>query len=137
MNDLACVKTFSSRADAALAMAILQAAGIQALVAVDDAGGTRPEVAFTTGGAKLFVAAGQAEAAAEMLRDQEPSEGAAERAALTARLRGCMAPAILGGALLVVAAFAANYIAAWLGSVFAAIATVLLIVALVRGARTA
>lgn len=105
------------------------------MVAVDDAGGTRPELAFTTGGAKLFVDAGQAKAAMDLLRTHEPPEIAAERAALSARLRGCMLPAILGGFLFIAGAFASTYVATWLGRVLFAVATVLLIVALVRGAR--
>ncbi len=137
MSDLVHIKTFSTRSEAELARGILEAAGISALVAVDDAGGTRPELAFTTGGAKLLVDAGRAEAAAQMLLAREPPEVAAGRAALSARLRGCMLPAILGGFLFVGGAFAVDYVSWWLGQILVAIATVLLVLALVRGARAA
>jgi len=137
MSELVCVKTFSTRVDAELARGILQSAGIEALVTVDDAGAMRPELAFTTGGAKLFVDAGQAQAAAEMFRAPERPGVVAERARLNVQLRGCMTPAILGALLLVVGAFAANYVASWLGQVIFAVATVLLVVALIRGARAA
>ena len=97
----------------------------------------RPEVAFTTGGAKVLVERVHAEAAAQLLRVEEPPELAAQRAVLTARFRGCMLPAVLGALLFVVGAFVGNYVASWLGAFLFAIATVLVVLACVRGARAA
>ena len=55
MTTLVCVQTFRTRAEAELAQAALEAAGIPASVRADDAGGTEPALVLTTGGAKVLV----------------------------------------------------------------------------------
>ena len=60
------VRTFSTRPEAELAKSALEAAGIQAAIMSDDAGGLRPAMAWANGVA-LIVRAGDAEAAAEIL----------------------------------------------------------------------
>ena len=55
MTQLVCVQTFRTRAEAELAQASLEAAGIHATVRADDAGGTEPALVLTTGGAKVLV----------------------------------------------------------------------------------
>lgn len=55
MSKLVCLGTFASREQANMAKSTLEANGINAAVSADDAGGARPDVGFTSGGAKLFV----------------------------------------------------------------------------------
>lgn len=56
MAELVCVQSFRTRAEAELAQATLEAAGIEAAVQVDDAGSVYPALVFTTGGARVLVA---------------------------------------------------------------------------------
>jgi hypothetical protein len=56
MVELVCVQSYRTRAEAELAQTALKAAGIEATVRVDDAGGTEPALVFTTGGARVLVA---------------------------------------------------------------------------------
>ena len=72
MSDLVCVKTFSGRLEAEIAKGMLEAHGIKAMVAADDAGGFRPELAFSFG-VRLLVLEGNAEQALSLI---EASEGA-------------------------------------------------------------
>ena len=66
---------FASRIEAEMAKSILDANGIKASVSADDAGGMRPELGFTSGGAKLFVLEENADFAAKLLdADSEESE---------------------------------------------------------------
>lgn len=55
MSNLVCVKTFADRLQADMARSLLEANGITASVSADDMGGMRPDLAFTSGGVKLFV----------------------------------------------------------------------------------
>ena len=72
MSDLMCVKTFGSRLEADLAKGVLAANGIEALVCADDAGGMRPDLAFTSGGVRLVVAGEDAKDALRVLgRDKD------------------------------------------------------------------
>ena len=50
-----------------MAKALLEDNGIRASVTADDAGGMRPDLAFTTGGVKLFVLSDNAEKALALL----------------------------------------------------------------------
>jgi hypothetical protein len=65
-DELIVVHSFGSRADADLAKSALEAAGIEAVVQSDDAGGLRPHLTFVNG-AHLLVRAEDAEAAREIL----------------------------------------------------------------------
>ena len=65
-SDLVVVHSFGSRAEADLAKSALEAAGIDALVRSDDAGGLRPHMTFVNG-ADLLVRPEDAEAAREVL----------------------------------------------------------------------
>ena len=65
-TDLVVVHTFSNRVEADLAKSALDAAGIEALVRSDDAGGLRPHMTFVNG-ADLLVRPEDAEAAREVL----------------------------------------------------------------------
>ena len=64
-EDLVIVRTYPNSVEAELALSALEAAGIQALIRRDDAGGTQP--ALWVGGLGLAVPAADAEAAAEVL----------------------------------------------------------------------
>jgi Putative prokaryotic signal transducing protein len=59
------VATYPTRADAELAQATLEAAGIESVIASDDAGGAYPF--DLSGGARLLVAEADAEFAGEIL----------------------------------------------------------------------
>jgi len=65
------IGTFDTRTDAEIARALLAAAGIPCVLAPDKASGTYP--IDLSGGARLLVAAADAEQAAEILRDHGPS----------------------------------------------------------------
>lgn len=69
MDGLVTVGTFFVRIEADLAKSLLDANGIQAMVAADDAGGMRPALLVGTGGARLMVRAEDAPRAAELLRE--------------------------------------------------------------------
>jgi hypothetical protein len=49
VSDLIAVARFSSHIEADLARSALEAAGIDAMIAADDAGGQRPHLAFSQG----------------------------------------------------------------------------------------
>jgi hypothetical protein len=70
VTQLVCVQTFRTRAEAELARESLEAAGIQATVRADDAGGTEPALILTTGGAKVLVALADAGRARGILEPQ-------------------------------------------------------------------
>ncbi len=137
MSDLIAVRAFATRAEAELAKDLLQTEGIASVLMSNDAGGARPELAFTTGGARLLVASADAQRAAELLLGlglQHADDATSQT--VNARARGCIAPAVLGMALLVVAGFAGQ-IAGWLGNLIGVVALTLIALALVRGTRAA
>lgn len=74
MTQFVCVKTFRTRAEAELARGSLEAAGIQATVRADDAGGTEPALILTTGGAKVLVALADAARAKACIGVQTSSQ---------------------------------------------------------------
>ena len=53
--NLVVVRSFNSQMEADLAKSALASAGIDALIQADSAGGMRPQLAWSTGGFKLFV----------------------------------------------------------------------------------
>lgn len=69
-DELVCVRTFANRHEAELARGALQASGIGALVAADDAGGEVPGLDFPRGVAVLVRSADLA-AAREALQLSE------------------------------------------------------------------
>jgi hypothetical protein len=69
MSSTVCIREFPSRLDADIALATLTSAGIRAFVQVDDMGGMRPDVGFTTGGARLMVSRDDAERAALLIAE--------------------------------------------------------------------
>ena len=135
MSTLVPVKTFANRPEAELARGMLEAAGIHAAVTADDAGGMRPELAFSRG-VRLLVAVDEVERASTLLAAEEPPERAAERRVLGARLRGCMLPGVLG-VVLVGVGMAISDGVRWVGAVVVLAGIVLLVVAIVRGTRAA
>lgn len=71
MSTTICLKTYASRDEAEFDRAILEGAGIRAMVSADDCGGMRPHLAFTSGGVKLLVLSENLERAAELLKQSE------------------------------------------------------------------
>ncbi len=69
MSNLVCVKTFADRLQADMTRSSLEANGITASVSANDRGGMRPDLAFTSGGVKLFVIDENAAKALEVLND--------------------------------------------------------------------
>ncbi len=69
MSNLVCVKTFADRLQADMARSLLEANDIKASVSADDMGGMRPDLAFTSGGVKLFVLDENADKALELLNE--------------------------------------------------------------------
>jgi len=69
MSSLVCVKTFADRLQADMARLLLEANGITASVSADDMGGMRPDLAFTSGGVKLFVLDDNADKALALLNE--------------------------------------------------------------------
>ena len=69
MSNLVCVKTFADRLQADMARSLLEANGITASVSADDMGGMRPDLAFTSGGVKLFVLDDNADKALALLNE--------------------------------------------------------------------
>jgi len=135
VSSFVLVKTFASRPEAELAKGILEAGGIRAVVSADDAGGMRPELAFSRG-VRLLVKLADAARARELLAGEEPPESAAERRLLGARLRGCMLPAG-GGFLLLGVGTALGEAVHWLGVLVIIAGAALLVTAVVRGTRAA
>ena len=68
--NLVVVRAFGSRPEADLAKGALQAAGIDAMIQADTAGGMRDHLAWSGGGFKLLVRENDAEAAQDVLRPQ-------------------------------------------------------------------
>ncbi len=80
MKDPTIVRTFSDRGEAEIARSLLEAQGIDALVAADDMGGNTPPLDFSSG-LQLVVDAGDVERAHEVLDEEISDEllDAAER----------------------------------------------------------
>ncbi len=135
MSSLVCIKTVATRPEAELARGLLEASGIRVVVPFDDAGGLRPEIAFTRG-VRLLVDVEQAHRARELLAAQERPETTFERRVLTTRLRGCMIPATVGFLLLGIGA-AVGETVTWLGVIVVLAGATLLVLAVVRGRRAA
>ncbi len=72
MEEVVCVKTFELRAEAEMAMELLQNAGIEAQVLSDDMGGTNPAILSATGGSRLLVRAEDLKKASEILSSMSP-----------------------------------------------------------------
>ena len=70
---LETVASFLTRVDAEIACGALQAAGIPAMVAADDAAGTRPHLWMS--GVRLLVRADDVERARAILREAEEVHG--------------------------------------------------------------
>ena len=136
MSELTRIRSYATRTEAEFAKEVLRSAGIVALVNVADAGGSRPEVAFSTG-ASLFVNSGQVAEAQAMLGANETPEDKDLQQARAVKFRGCLGPAILGGLLFILAAFAGDYLAEWVGMLLFAAGTILIVIALIRGWRAA
>jgi hypothetical protein len=68
-SELVAVSTFRSTADAQIAKGRLDEAGIESMIRSDNAGGMYPAMA----GADLLVNAGDAERAAKVLQERDPS----------------------------------------------------------------
>ena len=66
MSDFVVVRTFSTRQEAELAAGALHAAGIEAMLRADDAGGLRPALSWANGVA-VIVRGDDADEAAEIL----------------------------------------------------------------------
>ncbi len=69
MSNLVCVKTFPDHLQADMGKQLLEANGITASVSADDVGGMRPDLAFTSGGVKLFVLDENADTALQTLNE--------------------------------------------------------------------
>ncbi len=65
------VGSFKDRAQTELARSFLASHDIDARLAIDDGGGTRPELTVLTGGGALFVDEADAELAERLLRDSQ------------------------------------------------------------------
>jgi len=64
---LVLVQAFGTQSEADLAKSALNGAGIDAIIQADSAGGTRPNIAFATGGFKVLVREKDAAAARDVL----------------------------------------------------------------------
>jgi len=73
-EDLRVVRTYSADYEAELGKSILEANGIEAVIASDEAGGTIPGLAFTRG-VQLLVDAELLEKAEAVFKDLEASQG--------------------------------------------------------------
>lgn len=65
---LVVVETFGYQLAADMAKSALEAAGIDAMIQADSVGGTRPHVAFASGGYKILVREEDAGAARDVLK---------------------------------------------------------------------
>ena len=72
MSKIVCLKTFPDYLEADMAKSLLEANGIKASVSADDAGGMRPDLAFTSGGVRLFVLDENADKSLELLASESP-----------------------------------------------------------------
>lgn len=135
MATLECVRSFATRAEAELAKSLLEAEGIASVLAVDDVGGMRPEIGFTTGGARLLVVprdVQRATATLEGLGLERPD--AAESQRLRDRGSGCATPAFLGLFLFIAGGFVSGF-SDWLGGACLLIGVGLFLLGLYRGTR--
>lgn len=66
-TDLTVVHSFASQPEADLAKSALEAAGIEAIIQADSAGGMRPHIAWSSSGFKLIVRQEDADAARAVL----------------------------------------------------------------------
>ena len=73
-QDLVLIRTFSNQFEADMAISVLQAAGIDAIIQADSAGGMRPHIAWASGGFKVLVREGDARAAKEILESRTRPE---------------------------------------------------------------
>lgn len=71
MSETVCIKTYPNRMEADWARSFLEANGIKAMIAADDAGGMYPNFG---GGAGLFVLEEHADAARTLLEDADESK---------------------------------------------------------------
>lgn len=69
MSDTVCIETFPNHIEAGLAQSLLEEYGIKTMLTSDDAGGMRPDLAFTSGGFRLFVLQENAERALSILQE--------------------------------------------------------------------
>jgi Putative prokaryotic signal transducing protein len=75
-SNLVSIATYSSEAEAAMAMGALESASIESMLLSDSAGGMEPSVAYVTGGYQILVKQEDAESAREILTTQLPTEPA-------------------------------------------------------------
>jgi hypothetical protein len=68
--ELVTIRTFVNEVEANLAKSLLEAAGIDSMLAGDDCGGMRPSLTWAQG-IKLVVRSGDAERAAAVLTDED------------------------------------------------------------------
>jgi hypothetical protein len=66
MSQLTEIRTFLYRHDAEMAKELLEGQGIEVLLSIDDAGGTRPQLAYS-GGAALLVKEEDSQKARDLL----------------------------------------------------------------------
>ena len=71
MSEIICLKTYESRNEAEFDRAVLEGAGIRAMVSADDCGGMKLHLAFSSGGVKLLVLSDNLERAAALLQRSE------------------------------------------------------------------
>jgi len=69
--NLVVVQGFDNQWEADLAKSALEAAGIDPMIQADSVGGTRPHVAFATGGYRVLVREKDAGAARDVLEPQK------------------------------------------------------------------
>jgi hypothetical protein len=67
MNDIVCIATFNQSAEAEVALAFLEGAGIHAALDIPNAARLYPGIAWGSGGIKLTVPTDDAERARELL----------------------------------------------------------------------
>lgn len=65
-DEIVTLRVFNTHIEADLARSVLEAAGIESVVAADDSGGMRPHMAYTAG-VRLLVRAEDAARARELL----------------------------------------------------------------------
>jgi hypothetical protein len=73
--NLVVVHAFGSGPEAEMAKSALEAAGIDAMIQADSAGGMRPHLAWASGGFKVLVREQDAAAAREVLEPQAETGG--------------------------------------------------------------
>ena len=70
-GELVVVRTFSTEAEANIAVSALHAAEIDAIIQADTAGGMRPHIAWASGGFKLLVREEDADEARKILKPEQ------------------------------------------------------------------